>query len=477
MTKKLILLSLAAGPFTCLFAQENLDIEALKRELRELRQRTEQLEQKIMLLDSPALPSQVGTNSTILHPAPSTDAPPGGRSSDGAELAKSWSPTDPITLIKGRDSYLNIGFNAIANLGWSTAEEPSEYLNLGDHDPLQRGFSMRNAEVVLEGAVDPYFTGLASVVFKLSEDNETELEAEEIYLKTSSLPYGLQLKGGQFFANFGRHNPQHPHQWGFVDQPLILNRAFGPEGLRSQGAQLSWLLPTLFYSELSLDVMNGNGSQGFNFRNAGEDDGTGVERFRGRATSRKSLRHGDDFLFVPRLANSFDLTDNQTLLVGTSAAFGPNLTADNARTEVYGVDLYWKWKPSNASRGFPFVALQTEALFSRFEAGEDPLAFTPLPSETLEDYGFYSQILWAFKERWVAGLRGDWVDGNKGAYDFDDVFRNQRSRISPNLTFYPTEFSKLRLQYNYDRGDMFGDEHSVWFQVEFQLGAHSPHKF
>ena len=56
-------------------------------------------------------------------------------------------------------------------------------------------------------------------------------------------------------------------------------------------------------------------------------------------------------------------------------------------------------------------------------------------------------------------------------------FRGQRTRVSPNLTWYFTEFSKLRLQYNYDKGELFGTEHSVWMQLEFQLGAHTPHKF
>jgi len=45
------------------------------------------------------------------------------------------------------------------------------------------------------------------------------------------------------------------------------------------------------------------------------------------------------------------------------------------------------------------------------------------------------------------------------------------------LTFYPSEFSKVRLQYNYDHGELFGDEHSVWMQIEFLLGAHGAHKF
>jgi hypothetical protein len=128
-------------------------------------------------------------------------------------------------------------------LGGLPASDPSQFLELGDHDPINRGFSLRNAEIVLDGAVDPYFKGFANIVFKLDKNDETEVELEETYLQSSSLPGNLQIKGGQFFAAFGRQNPQHPHTWAFVDDPLILTRAFGPEGLRNIGAQLSWLAP------------------------------------------------------------------------------------------------------------------------------------------------------------------------------------------------------------------------------------------
>ena len=55
--------------------------------------------------------------------------------------------------------------------------------------------------------------------------------------------------------------------------------------------------------------------------------------------------------------------------------------------------------------------------------------------------------------------------------------RATRWRISPNLTWYPTEFSKVRLQYNYDDRREVGVDHSVWLQFEFLLGAHAAHKF
>jgi len=176
------------------------------------------------------------------------------------------------------------------------------------------------------------------------------------------------------------------------------------------------------------------------------------------------------------VTSSFDLTDTQTLVVGASGAFGANDTGTNTGTQIYGSDLYWKWRPERAEQGFPFVAWQSEGMYRRYEAGADPS--TSLSSETLRDWGFYSQVVYGFHPGWIAGLRGEFVSGNSSAFDqTDPAARADRTRVSPNLTWHPTEFSKLRLQYNYDYGQEFGSDHSVWLQTEFLLGAHGAHKF
>jgi hypothetical protein len=449
--------------------------ESFDKQQREMRQQIEDLRKELGTLkkekaadaDKKKLEEQLATEMQKNQPAVTSPAI--------APATSSWSPAEPMTIARAGSAYMNISFDTLMDFGWSTASDPSQLLELGDHDPIKRGFSLRNAEISVDGAVDPYFKGFGNIVLKLDKNNGTEIELEEAYLLTTDLPANLQLKAGQFFANFGRQNPQHPHQWAFVDAPIILNRAFGPDGLRNIGAQLSWLAPTPFYTEASLGILDSQGGTAFSFRNPGNTDAAGIDRFHGRATLDRSLRGPGDLLFLPRLASSFDLSDSQTLVLGVSGAFGPNSTGSDRHTQVYGADLYWKWKPADAHAGFPFVSWQTEALYERFEAGAD--AGAGLLAETLRDYGFYSQLLWGFKPRWVAGLRGEWADGNKGAFDAEDAFRGQRTRVSPNITFYPSEFSKIRLQYNYDHGQLFGDEHSIWLQMEFLLGAHGAHKF
>jgi hypothetical protein len=97
-------------------------------------------------------------------------------------------------------------------------------------------------------------------------------------------------------------------------------------------------------------------------------------------------------------------------------------------------------------------------------------------AEALRDWGIYSQLSFGFRRGWVASLRGDFVtaDGESPGSDPD---REERWRISPALTFFPTEFSKIRLQYNLDDRETAGVDHSIWLQFEFLLGAHAAHKF
>ena len=466
-------------------AQETNEVEQLKRQLQQLqenfervqREQHQQIETLTRKLDDLARQQTGEAEKRKLEQELATDLQKSQPPAAPPTLAPSapWSPEQPLTIARAGSAYMNFSLDALTDFGWSSVADPSTFLQLGDHDPHSRGFGLLNAEMVLDGAVDPYFKGFANIVFKLDQNNQTSVELEETYLQTISLPANLQVKAGQFLADFGRQNTQHPHQWAFVDDPLILTRTFGPDGLRGIGGQLSWLAPTPFFTEATLGLFNGQGGTAFSFRNPGDPDYLGVNRFHGRTTMDRNLRSPGDMLFVPRLASSFELTDQQTLVAGLSAAFGPNDTGYHQYTQVYGTDLYWKWKPAKTHAGFPFVSWQTEALYQRYGAASD--LTVSLPSENLEDWGFYSQVLWGFKERWVAGLRGDYVDGTSGAYDPFDVFRGQRTRISPDLTFYPSEFSKIRLQYNYDQGVMFGTGHSVWLQIEFLLGAHGAHKF
>ncbi|MDR2430318.1 MAG: hypothetical protein LBD14_05475 [Puniceicoccales bacterium] len=415
----------------------------------------------------------------------------------GAQNAPAPTQAQALTLVRSGNSYLNLSLIGDVAVGAATHSE-TDAVQAGGHDPSQRGFTVQGVEVVFEGAVDTYFRAMANVVYGLNAHGESFLELEEAYAETLSLPAGLQLRAGQYLTEFGRINTQHLHSWDFVDAPLVTARFLGPDGLRNPGARLSWLAPTPFYSELFVGVQNSAGETAHSFRGAAEEEHDhghgGMEPF-GRPAVETGVHGIGDMLWTARYAFSADLTDTQTVLAGISGAWGPNATGEGARTQLYGLDFYWKWKSASHHKGFPFVTVQAELLFRGYTAagaeivhGEPPHAHTHvLPRETLWDWGAYAQASYGFTEGWVASLRADYAAPvERGRYEAAlhgavDEARAIRWRVSPALTWYPSEFSRVRLQYNYDHGNGgragFRNSHGVWLQLEFLLGSHGAHQF
>ncbi|MEY4385467.1 MAG: hypothetical protein RLY20_750 [Verrucomicrobiota bacterium] len=457
-------------------------VEQLRKQLQEMKaafeaaqkQQREQIETLQRQLDT----LQRARSNPIEGSTAEASAPPAVRS---PEPQRGWSPADPIR-IGNSSAYVDLGMVATFAVGGSTANDIAGGTQLGGHDPNQRGFTVQGAELNLQGGVDPYFRGNANIAYLLGDSGETGVELEEAWLETVALPGNLQIRAGQYLTDFGRINTQHPHSWGFVDAPIVSGRLLGEDGLRNPGVRLSWLAPTPFYSELFFGMQNSQGGTAYSFR-----DNHDNEAFLGRLNDERGVKAFSDMLFSTRYAASFDLSETQTLLGGLSALFGPNSSGGDTDTQVYGTDVYWKWKSPRAHGGFPFVSWQTEAMFRRYVAGASTSVDLNadsipdfVPRETISDWGMYTQILWGFRPGWVAGLRGDFVTGQQAAYERlygADLSRAQRWRFSPNLTWYPSEFSKIRLQYNYDDREAIGVDHSVWLQFEFLLGAHAAHKF
>jgi len=375
-------------------------------------------------------------------------------------------PTTAGGGLKLLDLSFGSTFTAAAS---DAAEEELRRLEFGGHDPKNRGFTVQNLEMTLSGVVDPYLRADANLVFQIDPEGESTMEVEEAYLTTLALPGGLQVKAGTFFSPFGRINPQHPHQWDFVDQPVISGRLLGGDGLRGPGAQLSWLLPTPFFAEAVFGVQNSNGETAFSFRNA-----PGEELY-GRVIQERSVRSPSDMNLLGRFSSSFDLTPELTLVPGVSYVRGPNGTGPDARTSILGLDFYAKWKPLSNDHGWPFLALQGEWMDRRYDAAEQDLeSGGVIPFERLADRGGYLQAAWGFKRRWVAGLRYDWANGDDPA----DPLRDSRRRWATNVTLYPSEYSKFRLQYNRDDPQHLDEQiSSLLFQFEFLYGAHGGHKF
>jgi hypothetical protein len=326
-------------------------------------------------------------------------------------------------------------------------------LQTGAHDPTARGFNLQVLELTAAASVDPYFHFDIHIAFA-----QFGVEIEEAFATSLALPNRFQLRIGQFLTRFGRLNPTHPHSWNFVDQPFALGRLFGGEGNRGVGVEGSWLLPLPWYAEAVGSVTEASGAA--TARSFLGGSGLGVE-------------HPGDFQFTAALKQFFEPHEDWSILWGLSGANGPNATGHANRTDVLGTDLYVKFRPL-AGEGTTVVSLQTEWFYRRRQVSGD----------VLSDLTGYAELFWRFTQRFAAAARYELGTPALGRNGFvaddplDPEWTDVRERGSANLTFWPTEFSRFRLQAAVDAPRFRPAlEYSVFLAAEFSIGAHGAHGF
>ena len=319
----------------------------------------------------------------------------------------------------------------------------------------RKGFNLDSAELFIFAPVDPYFNLYANI-----PADENGAAVEEAYFVTTSLPYGLQVKGGRFKSGFGRINSQHPHAWDFVDVPLVYRAFIGNEGMNDNGVQVTYLPDIPFYLQLGAEALQGENDHLF-----GTDAKGGPHAFTGFAKA------------------SFDTGDYSTILFGPSVVFGNsknNSIQDNTtftgNTQLFGFESVYKWKPSNQKS----LVVQGEYMY-RHQTGylQDDLTLASDSLKRAQD-GFYAQSLYQMG-RWRVGARYDLLDVFTHDYVLGgkDVGQGPRPwRVTTALEWNGTEFSRLRLQYSHDMSGRDGRANDELFlQFIFGIGAHAAHTF
>jgi hypothetical protein len=344
----------------------------------------------------------------------------------------------------------DISFIADVALGWFSSDDN---LQGGGHDPSRTGFTLQQLEMAIGSAVDPYFRVDGNIVF-----SQFGVEIEEIYATTLSLPWSLQARIGQFLTRFGRINPTHPHQWDFVDQAFAIGRYFGAEGNRGLGAELSYLTPLPWYVEIVGSVTEAGGE-------------ATARSFFGPASL--PVESPLDFQSTLAIKQFFALGPDWSLLWGVSAANGPNGTGHDNRSDVYGTDVYLKYRPITCQSD-TIVALQAEWFHRRRQ----------VPRDLLADSGGYAYLFWRFDKQWATALRWELGlpaenrAGDTGDDYLDPEWTESRQRVSANLTYWPTEFSRIRAQGSIDAPG-WRDEpiYALMLGFEFNIGVHGAHAF
>ncbi|CCQ91254.1 conserved exported hypothetical protein [Nitrospina gracilis 3/211] len=320
-----------------------------------------------------------------------------------------------------------------------------QYRSIGNTDPNNEnstGFKIQEMELQFTANVDTYLRANFRATF---EGDEVGIEESFI---DALLMDRLALRAGKFYTSFGKHNLLHTHQFPFIDQPLVNETLFGDEGLLEVGVGTSYLVPVPWYSEAILQVVQGDNEIQFNGP------------------------LNNDFLYLAHLKNLWDLDEETTLELGGSFATGRNQAgaqsgSGRGRTNLVGGNMTVKWNPAKRSR-YKTLIWQTEYIGSFQQTGTNPV--TNVANPDLNRGGMYTMLQYQFQERWWVQGRYDYVGFHQPQH-FDDSYR-----WSGLIGYVPSEFSAIRLQYNYlDQG--FSEEQQVLLQLNFSMGSHPAHTY
>ncbi len=463
LSRKFLILIIFSIMFTTLLNYEAHSDESsdVKNELKELRQMMEQMQYKIDNLEQRNRVLEQQTNDKEIPVKQKTIVV-----EEETDLTVIEEPTQE------NQSFINKALNTfnpkISVIGIFAAAyyDQNNPIVFAENDTENTGVNMQEIEVGFQSVVDSYFR------FDLFLSFSTEgVELEEAYGTTLfSLPLNSQFRIGRARAKFGRINQIHRHSQNFVTLALPAAQFLG-EHLNPTSIEANFLVPVPWYLELSA---SGGSPDVETATFARDDDANDLSRL----------------LYIFHVANFFELSESLGVKLGGSFATGSNGTAAGERSNLYGIDLYAKYRPLK-NNPYQEVMFQSEFMYLEAET----------PEEKLENWGWYAQLVYRFAKRWNSGFRFGIIDTNTPVQEIEEggdiepsniftAFRSEDGeeegmlgllgrtyRISPMLTFNPSEFSQIRLQYDYLNQDFAENQHAIFLQFQYAIGAHGAHPF
>src|SRR5262245_12772565 len=342
------------------------DLEIMKEQMRQMQEKIRQQEEAIEKLSSPPTPP-------VAAPVPTPPAA-GDREQLKQEVREEVMRDIQPKLAAATKPFPSQFNPAIGLILDST-------FSYRDHD--RANFDFRAAELGLSASIDPFARGYA--VFSGSPDG---FSVEEAAIVTTSLPYNLAVKGGRFFADFGRLSKFHDHDLPFVNRPVVLDRLVDGES-RADGAEVSYLLPTEQYMTLTAGMYNKIGAD-----NDRVDDT--VPRGLGK------------FTYLGRAATFINLSDAHSLDVGLSYAYTPQVVIEQkAERHLAGLDITYRYVPLSQA-GYRGLVWGTEVLFNREKRPvggfpTDAMAPPPTDFERHNAWGLYSYLEARLTRRFYPG--------------------------------------------------------------------------
>jgi hypothetical protein len=430
------------------------DVAALRAELQALKSdydaRVGKLETRIQQLEATNAAMADAATAAAAPPQPAPSPPPSGGG------ANAFNPS--ISVILG-GSYTNAQRDPA---DWNIAG----FTPAGDEiGPGDRSFNLGESELTVAASVDPYFTAQLTAAIT----GENEIGVEEAFVRTTALPDGFTAKLGRFFSGVGYLNEVHAHAWDFVDQPLVYQAMFGGQYTQN-GAQVKWIAPTDVFLEFGAEAGNGESFPGTRRDRNGINGATLFAHAGGDVGDYASWRAGVSWLDTR--AEDRNLGD-------------PLLDGFTGSSKTWVADAVFKWAPSPRRQ----LKVQAEYL-RRTENGDftfDPAGFGLPAAYDNTQSGWYLQSVYQFAARWRAGVRYDRLDSGSpdyralvgGPVDFGSLDSLHPERVSVMLDWNPSEFTRLRAQYDFDDARDDGGQRDRIFRLQyiFGIGAHGAHKY
>ncbi len=338
-----------------------------------------------------------------------------------------------------------------------------------------KGFSIGHTEIAISANVDDQFYGKATLAIH-DHDGETETELEEAYIQTLGLGNGLTVKAGRFFSAIGYLNEQHEHTWDFADAPLIYRGLFGNQ-LRDDGVQITYVAPTDLFMQVGTELFRGD-----RFPGGGSHDAVGAWTAFANIGGDIGIEHSWQLGFSHWRQNDVDGRTSGGHSHGGGATETPSFSGES---KISSLDLVYKWAPNGnpTNQNFKF---QFE-YFDRREDGNITMLNSGPPEEAStydgQQDGWYAQAVYQFQPHWRTGLRYDRLGSNNKGSDVDvlaeaglDDEGHTPERYSAMVEWLPSEYSRIRLQFN--RDDSYEEaDNQIFLQYSFSLGSHGAHQF
>lgn len=306
----------------------------------------------------------------------------------------------------------------------------------------RRHADFREIEFGFKADADPFLT-VEAYISVAKENDETKVEAEEVFGRYNRLSRGLQAKVGKIAAAFGRVQRNHADQLNYLNYPAPLRDLLGDEGLRAPGASLAYLFPGDRFFEVTAETFD-VGDEGPVFNGGGTDRlGYGA--------------HAKTF---------FDFSADTSAQLGLSYLNGPGRDTSR-RGNAFGVDFTAKWQPGQKGRSAVF---EGEAFWAKRPEGGDRklgwfarLAYEVTPKGFLTLGYDFSEL--PFVEAEKMGALG------KSSGDLE------RKGWIAGFTYKVTEFHHWRLEWERVKSNFEDTRKLLTFQFQWVIGAHPAHKY